>query len=349
VGSGEAQARALREGEAGHEADAARASSAVEGLPAEVSALKARPSAPSPPQARPPVPSAVAVQPRPTAPSAPAVAAPSSPPQAPPAPAAFASLIVADFPPLLAEFRGKRLALLWRGSRDGFGARDFHKRCDGHANTLVLIQDTVGNIFGGFTPVEWDTQCLRCQSPRLWRSTKGYARKHRHPHRWTIPSEDLGIKLENVTIDDLSRTRRITVGKEDTTIVEGNGSHNDIQARIKQIRYQIDESTSDYDHEKRQERLIKLAGGVTIIRVGATTEPAMKETKDRVNDAFHAPRAAVEEGISARGSVALLRASAVLISSISLVEMAKSAPKSLNVLSKHPYVNSAKMSASKVD
>ncbi|MDR0740996.1 MAG: chaperonin GroEL [Puniceicoccales bacterium] len=125
-------------------------------------------------------------------------------------------------------------------------------------------------------------------------------------------SEDLGIKLENVTIDDLGRAKRITISKEDTTIVEGNGSHGDIQARIKQIRHQIDESTSDYDREKLQERLAKLAGGVAVIRVGATTEPEMKEKKDRVDDALHATRAAVEEGISAGGSVALLRASAVI-------------------------------------
>jgi chaperonin GroEL len=125
-------------------------------------------------------------------------------------------------------------------------------------------------------------------------------------------SEDLGIKLESVAIDDLGRAKRITITKEDTTIVEGNGSHEDIQARIKQIRHQIDESTSDYDREKLQERLAKLAGGVAVIRVGATTEPEMKEKKDRVDDALHATRAAVEEGISAGGSIALLRASAVI-------------------------------------
>ncbi|MDR2807268.1 MAG: chaperonin GroEL [Puniceicoccales bacterium] len=125
-------------------------------------------------------------------------------------------------------------------------------------------------------------------------------------------SEDLGIKLENVTINDLGCAKRITISKEDTTIVEGNGTHEAIQARIKQIRHQIDESTSDYDREKFQERLAKLAGGVAVIRVGATTEPEMKEKKDRVDDALHATRAAVEEGISAGGSVALLRASTVI-------------------------------------
>lgn len=125
-------------------------------------------------------------------------------------------------------------------------------------------------------------------------------------------SEDLGIKLENVSIDDLGRAKRITVGKDDTTIVEGSGSHDAIEVRIGQIRHQIDDATSDYDREKLQERLAKLAGGVAVIRVGATTEPEMKEKKDRVDDALHATRAAVEEGISAGGSVALLRASSVI-------------------------------------
>lgn len=130
-------------------------------------------------------------------------------------------------------------------------------------------------------------------------------------------TEDLGIKLENVQIDDLGRAKRITIDKENTTIVEGSGQSSDIQARLKQIRHQIDESTSDYDKEKLQERLAKLAGGVAVIHVGATTEPEMKEKKARVEDALHATRAAVEEGISAGGSVALLR-TAKAIESLSL-------------------------------
>ena len=121
-------------------------------------------------------------------------------------------------------------------------------------------------------------------------------------------TEDLGIKLENVQITDLGRAKKITVDKENTTIVEGSGKSSDIQGRIKQIRRQIEESTSDYDREKLQERLAKLAGGVAVIHVGAATEPEMKEKKARVEDALHATRAAVEEGISAGGSVALLRA-----------------------------------------
>ncbi len=120
-------------------------------------------------------------------------------------------------------------------------------------------------------------------------------------------TEDLGIKLENVQVSDLGRAKRITIDKENTTIVEGAGKASDIQGRVKQIRRQIDETTSDYDREKLQERLAKLAGGVAVIHVGAATETEMKEKKARVEDALHATRAAVEEGIVAGGGVALLR------------------------------------------
>ncbi len=120
-------------------------------------------------------------------------------------------------------------------------------------------------------------------------------------------TEDLGIKLENITIADLGRAKRIIVGKENTTIISGGGKSADIQSRVKQIRRQIDETTSDYDKEKLQERLAKLAGGIAVIHVGASTEVEMKEKKARVEDALHATRAAVEEGIVAGGGVALLR------------------------------------------
>jgi chaperonin GroEL len=120
-------------------------------------------------------------------------------------------------------------------------------------------------------------------------------------------TEDLGLKLENLTIADLGRAKRIVVDKENTTIVEGAGKSSDIQGRVKQIRRQIDETTSDYDREKLQERLAKLAGGVAVINVGAATEAEMKEKKARVEDALHATRAAVEEGIVSGGGVALLR------------------------------------------
>lgn len=120
-------------------------------------------------------------------------------------------------------------------------------------------------------------------------------------------TEDLGIKLENVQLADLGKAKRITVDKENTTIVEGSGKSADIQGRIKQLRRQIDETTSDYDREKLQERLAKLAGGVAVIYIGAATETEMKEIKARVEDALHATRAAVEEGILPGGCVALLR------------------------------------------
>src|SRR5215471_1146573 len=120
-------------------------------------------------------------------------------------------------------------------------------------------------------------------------------------------TEDLGIKLENVTLEDLGRAKSIVVDKENTTIVEGNGKSSALQGRVNQIRRQIEETTSDYDREKLQERLAKLAGGVAVINVGAATETEMKEKKARVEDALHATRAAVEEGIVAGGGVALLR------------------------------------------
>jgi hypothetical protein len=177
--------QALEERAARRDREVAELSSRVSRLEATVEAIRAsgpRPSPavpPSPPTAAPSVPSVTA----PKAPNAPSPAAARNPPpsQAPPlaasavalpsAPAGFASLIVADFPALFAEFRGKRFTLLWRGSRDGFGARDFHGRCDGHAPTLTLIQDTEGNIFGGFTPVQWESGTHdKRASQRLWKS-----------------------------------------------------------------------------------------------------------------------------------------------------------------------------------
>jgi len=125
-------------------------------------------------------------------------------------------------------------------------------------------------------------------------------------------AEELGIKLENVTLKDLGRAKRIIVDKDNTTIVEGAGKKSAIEGRISQIRAQIEETTSDYDKEKLQERLAKLAGGVAVVKVGAATEVEMKEKKARVEDALHATRAAVEEGIVPGGGVALIRASASL-------------------------------------
>lgn len=125
-------------------------------------------------------------------------------------------------------------------------------------------------------------------------------------------TEDLGIKLENITLEDLGQAKRVNVDKDNTTIVEGAGKKSDIQGRITQIRNQIEETTSDYDREKLQERLAKLAGGVAVIQVGAATETEMKEKKARVEDALHATRAAVEEGIVPGGGVALIRAQKAL-------------------------------------
>ncbi len=127
-----------------------------------------------------------------------------------------------------------------------------------------------------------------------------------------VISEDLGIKLENVTLQMLGRAKRVLIEKENTTLIEGAGASEGIKGRVEQIRAQVEETTSDYDREKLQERLAKLAGGVAVIRVGGGTEVEVKERKDRVNDALHATRAAVEEGIVPGGGVALARASLIL-------------------------------------
>ena len=133
-------------------------------------------------------------------------------------------------------------------------------------------------------------------------------------------TEDLGIKLENIELADLGKAKRISVDKENTVIVEGSGKATEIQGRVKQIRRQIQETTSDYDREKLQERLAKLAGGVAVISVGAVSEPEMKEKKARVEDALHATRAAVEEGILPGGGVALLRAANAVDKAATLLE-----------------------------
>jgi len=123
-----------------------------------------------------------------------------------------------------------------------------------------------------------------------------------------VISEDLGIKLEAITLEDLGKAKKVTIDKDNTTVVEGAGSGEAIDGRIKTIRNQIEDTTSDYDREKLQERLAKLVGGVAVIKVGAATETEMKEKKARVEDAMHATRAAVEEGIVAGGGVSLVRA-----------------------------------------
>ena len=125
-------------------------------------------------------------------------------------------------------------------------------------------------------------------------------------------TEDLGIKLESLTLDDLGQAKKVTINKDTTTLIEGAGGSTAIEGRVKQLRAQVENTTSDYDREKLQERLAKLVGGVAIIKVGAATETEMKEKKARVEDAMHATKAAVEEGIVPGGGVALLRASRVL-------------------------------------
>ena len=127
-----------------------------------------------------------------------------------------------------------------------------------------------------------------------------------------VISEDLGIKLESVTLDMLGKAKKVTITKEDTTIVEGVGGKEEIEARVAQIKRQIEDTTSDYDKEKLQERLAKLAGGVAVLRVGGSTEVEVKEKKDRVDDALNATRAAADEGIVPGGGIALLKASKIL-------------------------------------
>jgi chaperonin GroEL len=127
-----------------------------------------------------------------------------------------------------------------------------------------------------------------------------------------VISEDLGIKLENVTLDMLGRAKKVVITKDDTTIVDGAGKKADIEARVAQIKQQIEDTTSDYDREKLQERLAKLSGGVAVIKVGGATEMEVRERKDRVDDALNATRAAVEEGILPGGGVALIRSQKVL-------------------------------------
>jgi chaperonin GroEL len=127
-----------------------------------------------------------------------------------------------------------------------------------------------------------------------------------------VIAEEVGLTLEKITLNDLGQAKRVEIAKENTTLIDGAGKAADIEARVKQIRVQIEEATSDYDREKLQERVAKLAGGVAVVKVGAATETELKERKARVEDALHATRAAVEEGILPGGGVALLRARAVL-------------------------------------
>jgi chaperonin GroEL len=175
---------------------------------------------------------------------------------------------------------------------------------------VVIAEDVEGEALATLVvnKLRGTLQCAAVKAPGFGDRRKDMLRDIAVLTGGNVISDDLGIKLENITLNDLGRAKRVTIDKDNTTIVEGDGATEDIEGRVKQIRTQVEETTSDYDREKLQERLAKLVGGVAVINVGAATESEMKEKKARVEDALNATRAAVEEGIVPGGGVAYLRA-----------------------------------------
>ena len=179
---------------------------------------------------------------------------------------------------------------------------------------ILIAEDVEGEALATLVvnKIRGTLQCVAVKAPGFGDRRKAMLEDIAILAGGKVIAEELGIKLESITLNDLGRAKRVVVDKDNTTLVDGAGKRGDIEGRIKQIRAQIDETTSDYDREKLQERLAKLIGGVAVIKVGAATEVEMKEKKARVEDALHATRAAVEEGIVPGGGVALIRASAAL-------------------------------------
>ena len=179
---------------------------------------------------------------------------------------------------------------------------------------LIVSEDIEGEALATLVvnKIRGTLQCVAVKAPGFGDRRKAMLEDIAVLTGGKLVAEELGIKIENLTLQDLGRAKRIVVDKDNTTLVDGAGKKSDIEGRIKQIRAQIEETTSDYDREKLQERLAKLIGGVAVINVGAATEVEMKEKKARVEDALHATRAAVEEGVVAGGGVALLRAAATI-------------------------------------